>query len=68
MMRKHQSDKIDIAVAGSLYRCHGHVHLVHARNQLRPVSIAVRLVAMAMGLLLNPTVKQSNAEAQCAER
>jgi hypothetical protein len=33
MMRKHQSDKIDIAIAGSLNRSHGHVHLSMSRFQ-----------------------------------
>src|SRR4026208_2183571 len=49
MMRKHQSDKIDIAIAGSLNGSHGDVHLFHARDQLRPIGIDGCLTAVGQG-------------------
>ena len=45
MVRKHQSDKIDIVIARWFHLSHGHVHLLHARNQVRPIRI-ITLVAL----------------------
>jgi hypothetical protein len=64
MMRQHQSDKIDIAVARPRDRPHGHVHLVHARNQFRPIRAEGRPTVVPVSFCLNAQTERSNTKDQ----
>jgi hypothetical protein len=61
MVRNHQSDKIDIAVARWCNGAHGHVHFIHARNQLRPIRVGARLAAMVVSARLTPCARSETA-------
>jgi hypothetical protein len=52
VVRKHQSDKINVAIARVLYRRHGNMHFLHAPQQLRPVRIHARLTIVRVRFLL----------------
>ena len=64
MVRQHQPDEIDIAVARSRNGTHCHVHLVHTRNQLRPIGAGDRPTVVAITFYPNTRAERSNAKDQ----
>jgi hypothetical protein len=44
MVGQHQADKVDVAIPRSRDGAHGHVHLLHTRDQLGPIGVVTSAV------------------------